>query len=484
MAALLSLLNHPDAATIDRQKNYELWHLLLLVKWTILYGSSRDSRHLKPVTDYQVNQLVNRAKDLGNNVREIAGNDDVFLLIRSLAYQQLWAQQREYLPDEIARQYLLFGSLENNHAFHKAFKNITCVAISDFLELSMALCTAILTDKVTSISDSYFSNIESKYESRTIPDFLDALSKTIPNAREWLQEEYENVPENYRSVEYEYFAPTPFIRHPLIKAGDQYFVISPDLLLQSLSNFIYDTLRRDNAQVFTNRFGIMFERLVGRSITTVQNAVLTEDALRRHFSNTADQQVVDYLIIEKDCNIFVEAKAVAMSLQGMVTDRPGTVRSQTKASVIKGIEQAISLAHVLGKGAKVAGETTGTKQNYLLIVTYKELYVGNGQQFYDVFASKQIEKILKKYNGGEHLPLSNIFIVSMNEFDVLLGSIHRGSKTLTDYMHDAVLLVQESGALTPFRNLIFQEGDGFATLPYLNESLTALYARLERKLTE
>ena len=173
---------------------------------------------------------------------------------------------------------------------------------------------------------------------------------------------------------------------------------------------------------------------------------------------------------------------MAMSLQGMVTDRPGTVRAQTKASVIRGVEQAFAVAHALRQGEHVCGIKTGIKENYLLIVTFKDLYVGNGQQFRDVFASKEIDRILNQYGDREVLPLSNIFIVSINELDVLLGSIHRGSRSLTDYVADAVLLVQTSGAWTPFRNLILQEGDGFASLPFLDDSLDALQARLERKL--
>ena len=307
LAALLRLLNHPDAASIERQRNYEIWHLLLLVKWTILYGSSRNSRYLKPATDYQVNQLVNRTKDLGNYVRELNSLDDIFLLVRSLAYQQFWTQQREYFMDEIARQYLLFGSLEHNHTFHKAFRSVTGLSIADFLELSIALCTKVLTDNELYLSESYFSTIENKYDNETVPDFLNAISQTVLGAREWLQQEYESIPELYRAVEYEYFEPSPFLRHPLIRGDDGYFVISPDLLFESLSTFVYDALRRENAQDFMNKFGPMFEGLVGRSVTSVQNVVLREDDLRRHFSDSANQQYVDFLVVEKECNIFIEA---------------------------------------------------------------------------------------------------------------------------------------------------------------------------------
>ena len=151
-----------------------------------------------------------------------------------------------------------------------------------------------------------------------------------------------DIPERYRAVEYEYFEPSPFLRHPLIRHDDMLFrrFLRP-CCLSRYTTFVYDALRRENAQEFMNKFGPMFEGLVGRSVTSVQNVVLREDDLKRHFSDSANQQYVDFLVVEKECNIFIEAKAVAMSLQGMVTDRPGTVRTQTKASSHKGSRTGI-----------------------------------------------------------------------------------------------------------------------------------------------
>ena len=117
--------------------------------------------------------------------------EDVFLLARSLAYQQFWTQQREYFTDEIARQYLLFGNLEHDHTFRKTFRKVTGVSISDFLELSIVLCSKELTDKEAYLSESYFATIEGKYDTDTVPVFLNSISQTVLDAREWLQREYE-----------------------------------------------------------------------------------------------------------------------------------------------------------------------------------------------------------------------------------------------------------------------------------------------------
>ena len=95
--------------------------------------------------------------------------------------------------------------MEHDHTFRKTFRKVTGVSISDFLELSIVLCSKELTDKEAYLSESYFATIEGKYDTDTVPVFLNSISQTVLDAREWLQREYEDIPERYRAVEYEYF---------------------------------------------------------------------------------------------------------------------------------------------------------------------------------------------------------------------------------------------------------------------------------------
>ena len=240
---------------MERLPSYEIWHLLLLMKWTILYGRGTDRRYLKPATDYEVNELMNRIKNLGNYVRDLKDLGDVFLLMRNLAFQQVWIQRREFISFDIARQYLLFGKLDKHHAFQKFFREVTHVSITDVLELSWGLFTTVLADKQWSVTESYFSTIGDGYEPNTVSHFLRALSHTVLGARAWLQQLDADAPESCRPIEYEYFEPTPFARYPLIRHYENYYVISPDLLLNCLTELVYDILKADYRGELMNRFG-------------------------------------------------------------------------------------------------------------------------------------------------------------------------------------------------------------------------------------
>ena len=119
---LLRLLHHPDAAKIERLQDYEIWNLLLLVKWTILYGSPSEKYSIKQATPYEVVQLMNRLKDLSGHLRQFEDLSDIFLFARNMAFQQFWIQRKEFVSFDIARQYLLFGKLDNNNLFQKSFR--------------------------------------------------------------------------------------------------------------------------------------------------------------------------------------------------------------------------------------------------------------------------------------------------------------------------------------------------------------------------
>ncbi len=478
---LLRVLHHPDAGQIERLQDFEIWNLLLLVKWTILYGSSTDKYGVKPVTNYEIIQLMNRLKDLSAYVRQFNSLGDIYLFIRATAFQQLWIQRKEYIGFDAARQFLLFGKLDKNHAFQDWFELTTGVSMQDFMELSWGLYARVLGDRNWSVTEDYFSTVEDKYQANTVSRFLHSISHTVLGAREWLRQHDANIPQSIRAVEFEYFQPTPFARYPLIRHEENYFVISPDLLLNCLTELVYDLLKSDYGGKFVNRFGRLFEELVRKSIQSVTDRYLTESDLKRHFKNRPNQRLIDFIVVSDDCNVFVEAKAVTMSVRGMVTDQPRTVRSQTKP-VLDGIEQAYAIADALPTGEEVCGLRLGKRDNYLIVVTFKDLFLGNGQLYRDHIAPTQTDKIISKYGGEELIPMSNVFIVSIDDFDTLLGSVRNGTKSLVDYLESAASRVRASGDWVSFRQLVLAEGNGLTMLPYLEEASDELYRSIKSKL--
>ena len=482
---IIHLLNHPDATRLERLRLYEPWHLLLLLKWVIVYGNFTKFWGLKPVTDYQFNQLLNSLKDLSADVRNFQSNTDVYLFARNMAFQQFWLQTRETVPLGIARQSLLFAKLEESHVIQKSFAAVTGLPIRDFLELSLALVAFVQKTEGARFSHASFCSwIQNAYAVPIARKFLYSISNTIDDMRRWLVRLEQEKARALKTVDYEYFEPTPFMRFPLIEYENDYVVVFPHLLYVSLSSFVYDTLRAENASNFMNKFGTMFERVVEKSLRSINAEVLTENDLRRHFKCASNQRFVDFLVVNNGCNVFVEAKAVSMSVGGKMTDRAGTVRSQIKDSALKGIRQANDLAEALPKGEEICGVKTGTSDNYLIIVTFKDLYLGNGLQLREFIAPQEVDKIILSSGDKQHIPLSNVFVISIDEIDTLLGNVSLGHKTLVEYLATAVELVESTAAWSPFRQMVFEESDAVTMLPYLQRAWDELTAGLWAKVNK
>ena len=80
-------------------------------------------------------------------------------------------------------------------------------------------------------------------------------------------------------ISHEAYEATPLRETPLLKHGSKYYPFSPELLARSLETLIYDTLRSDNPNDFMNKFGSMFEKYVGYSISRTKTKYFTAKEL-------------------------------------------------------------------------------------------------------------------------------------------------------------------------------------------------------------
>ncbi len=482
LEALLNLLHHPDAASIERRPQFRVWHLLLLIKWTIQYGSWSNRAYLKPATEYRVCQLVNRTQELGEKIGYYTTLQETELFLRCLSYQQFWVQRDESIPIGLCHQLMMFGSLSKDHPHYVMFKQITSLSVDDFIDLSTYLLCEILnsknrTGKKIPIFVESFSRIEPAYGSKTIRDFLDSISITLSDGRDWLQQHsiyYDNITE-------EYFEQSPLMRYPLIKVGDTYLVISDVLLKTALSTFVADVLRDHGTQWFMRKFGSMYEELLNASLSSIGLDFITENDLIQHFGQQRGRKFVDFVVSDKGCNIFIEAKGVSLRWDVMVTDIPEKIAKRSETSIEKGIRQAYNLAANLLPGTTVGGIEVGYGDNFLLLVTFKDTYLCNGQFYYNNIDSGVIDEIIANEGKGELIPLSHIFFISVDELEILMGQIAHGPKSLSEWLSTAVdnheMLIPEP----KIRKVITQKNGEIKFTPLIRQTFADLFERVEEK---
>jgi hypothetical protein len=201
-----------------------------------------------------------------------------------------------------------------------------------------------------------------------------------------------------------------------------------------MESYIYDTLKTDNPEKFMNSFGKVFERYFHNGLDYSGAIYLKEDEIKRQLPHGVS--VVDFVLKADESNIFIDAKGVELPYLGKVSDNPKVIIGKVKTSALKAIKQA----NVLNEHLLTAGLNNLRFKpiNYLLVVTYSELYLGNGTSFYNSIAKDEIDKITRNISQDAKIPLENIYFLSLESFDLLCSAVKSSDLTFDDVLERAI----------------------------------------------
>ena len=120
------------------------------------------------------------------------------------------------------------------------------------------------------------------------------------------------------------FEQSPFLRYPLIKHENTYFVIS-EILCILLFNFRGGSLESTRPPVVHARIRTRIEVFIGESLSSVVNNVVTEEDLMDYFQTKEGAKVRRFLFADNGSNIYIEVKGVELRWDFMVSDSPETI---------------------------------------------------------------------------------------------------------------------------------------------------------------
>lgn len=460
-----------------KQQRYLPWFSLLLIKWTFLYGRWDKALPNKPFNSTTLGRLMNRMHKLNNLARSPRQYDHPYLFMRHLAFQQLWLQEETEDKVRLARQIFLFGNLQDDHTFKRDFKQNSGIEIDHFIELSLCLMGRFIwNNQADNVAESWFDSLQASYPPETVKKFLSHISGDINRVKTHLEQD---TGAN-RDISYEIYEQSPLMRYPLLKDNDKYYVYSIILLLHSLQSFIYDTLKAKSPNAFVNKFGKIFEEYVARGIDYMGLPYKHEHSLQKTLDGG---KAVDFIVVDDNCNILIDAKGVEMNQLGMVDHRPKVILNRTKTSVMKGIQQGTEVAHKLKDNSQIDGLQTGC-QNFLLVVTYKDFYVGNGKTFYEAIGRERVDQIRAEYDASQ-LPYENMYFISVDDFDYLVRLVHDGQCGLAE----AIKTIREADREPSKSTFLFRQGlkthfgNGQMQMPeYLEDEFKKIMNTLYEKL--
>lgn len=339
------------------------WLALLLLKWAILDENNCRSKNVLTAEKFQ--KLMRLMFDLRDKVSLPSSASDAALFFRLIAYQQ-FIYQEEIKFSHVARQYFYFETLNDNHFIKRTFLLETKIPISCFLDLSIVMASRFMNKNF--INPSYFSFLSSKYTEEQIKNFLALFTRDNKSVRNHLNK-FNN---GARSID-EIYEQTYLTNFPLIKFENAYVCAERHTLWRCIEHFIYDFMKRWNAQKFMNQFGLIFESAVEESIKNSGLSYYVEAQIRECFKKG---KFVDFIITEKSSNVFIESKSVEMAYQGKVSNLTSVVEDKSR-SIIEAIEQAFDLVSNIKSSTNLKYPIDKRKQSYLIVVTYKDFYLGN-----------------------------------------------------------------------------------------------------------
>ncbi len=474
-------LFRPDLLAHDKLTYVQPWALLMLIKWTILESSGNyESRRQPTRSDLII--LLNLIKDLEVAKPSPLDHANGFLFIRQLAIQQFWFQEnRNFLLIRIARQSLLFGAIDKNSKLALAFEEKMGVRIQDFLHLMMVI-TAYYTEEETStpiLNPILFESLKSIFGVQVIDNFLNGISADISTMRKYIQEKDQSQIHKF-SLEGEFYEESPLTRYPLLKINGNLICYSPHVLVHSCETFIYDLLRGNDPSQFMSKFGKIFENYIEKVIERSGLRFLRDADIQKHL--LPNQKNVDFIILEDDAAILIDAKGVEMSFAARAAKLPTEIIKLLKDSVIKGLEQSYSVAANFQENSTDGISLQGRKL-YVMIVTYKQMFVGNGATFYNFVGNSEIDKLASQYDGQHLIPLENMFFLGIDEFDLFIESYITKKKNLSGILEQIIELNSIQGNI----NLLFYKSlltifDDLKMPQFLSNEIDRLTEILDKRL--
>ncbi|WP_395681817.1 hypothetical protein [Dokdonella sp.] len=378
--------------------------VFLMIKWAAeLWNPAKERRD---GADEDFNFVEQRIWDaIGHLVRDRRPS----IMLRRAAFQQFW-YQRSFEIGAIPRQAMLFGRLMRDSDVMRAFVADVGIEPEDFVRQLARMAS----------QTGQFLGIPALEQLRPEPSDRDA--QDWPRMTQFLITTPQQLHERMLALA-RYNAPravelceqTPLIRTPFITTHNGEECVHHQVLYQGISTVMYDILRERGAEAFMREFGPAFEEYISAVLQELPYDVIRETELEEILGGKG--KCVDFAVVSDDALLLVDAKGIEGHYDERYHNLSEVLTEKLRTTAIHAVKQAIEtitrLPHELKRPLTV-----------FVCVTYKQLNIGDGDALRDLTHGTE------EWNNARwlepRLPSSNMFTVSVNEFELLCGVLRRG----------------------------------------------------------
>ncbi len=420
--AALRILWMPVSDALDRLR-LAPWQTLLLVKWA-LEDPAIASYNAPSITQRDFDALRQRLWNIWEwaDVQRATGH----LFMRQLLHAQIDFQRAPTFS--FMRQAALIGRLPKGHILRQKFAELFGMSPEVYIDLAFSVHAGILDGK-RCLSTSWFSPLEPYYGATTITSFLGLLSQDLPSLRRALCRDPGQKPRPSELFEFPVLQQFPLLLRP----DGLYECWHPMVFSRGLEELVHRRFATSWPS-YTEKYSAVFESYVIELLDESGICYAGEDALRGIVG--AATSVPEAALFLDGCNVFIEAKMGLFPDALFVEETPEHLRNRTKA-IRKAIRQGWSVSASLRASAPSADRYARAAQDFLIVVTNRELNLSRG----DLFASMCAGAEAIEYPSPESqqfLPLSNVHFCSIDDFERLIGMVRAGAIDLSTFLHDVV----------------------------------------------
>lgn len=336
----------------------------------------------------------------------------------------------------------LISRLDAPHSCRILFERVLGMTPDDFMMAAIVLMSQFKKETLQQPIDLRGYSALPEGLTKPLYQLVKLLSKDLSELRVQLQGELrsrlDSKPKRSARQESERHEFPWLAKYPLLKF-DKTSVLAwnPTIFSHGLEESVHIRLS-EFGQCYTDSFSQVFEDYVIELIQESGTYAITDQEFK--CLGNKGMSAVDALIPHTEGNVFIEAKMSLFTDDVLLSDHPPFVRTKLKR-IREAIVQGWKVGDLLRSDKIELSDAKSADNDYLIVVTSRQLLFGNGLHLKQMVDEQFFDHILPESNfmspSREQLsrmPPQNITILSIEEFEQLVGSVKSQKVTYLSFV--------------------------------------------------
>lgn len=410
---------------------------------------------------------------------------EVLLRVRATMHAQLIFQSPETFG--FLRWAALISRLDATNPCRSRFESVFCMTPDDFMLAAILLMSQLKTAAPQQPLDLRVYSALPEELTKPLYQLVKLFSKDLSELRVLLQGELHSRREKDKfncRPESERFEFPWLAKYPLLKLDEtRVLAWNPTIFYHGLEESVHIRMS-EFSQDYTDSFSKVFEDYVIELIKESGTHPITDKEFKR--LGNSSMSAVDALIPSAGGNVFIESKMSLFPDDVLLSDHPQLVKSKLKR-IREAIVQGWKVGTLLRSNEIDLSEAKSADNDYLIVVTSRQLLFGNGLQLKQWVDEQFFDQILldSKFMSPSkeqlsRMPPQNITIISIEEFEQLVGAVKSGNVTYLSFVKQlAKNAINPATATMVAEQVIEKYVEKFYVSEMLNSAKERVLARAE-----